>query len=64
MCIMEHFKVLEYSRIFSNPEYQILFWNHLLGLKRADRAEVYNAEQQSYDLLICSLHHYTVLSDC
>jgi len=31
---MEHLKVVKYSGIFvSNPEYQIFFWNNLLGAK-------------------------------
>jgi len=42
---MEHLEILEYSGIFiSNPEYRILFRNNFLGSKRADRAEVENAD--------------------
>ena len=40
MCIMEHLDVLEYSGIYFDSWNQILFWNNLLGAKRADRTEV------------------------
>jgi len=60
MCIMEHLEVLEYSGIFiSNPEHRILFRNNLFGAKWAVCAEVCNADQRSFDLLISSLRHYT-----
>ena len=61
MCIMEHSEVPEYSGIFiSNPEYQILFRNNLLGAKRADHTRGLEYDQQSHDLLICLLRHYAV----
>jgi len=58
-----HYETLRDSGIFRNL-IQIQFQNNLLGAKWTDRAEVYNTDEQSHNLLISLLHHYTMLWAC